>query len=60
MMKWSILMLILSTLRKNVPIATEPGMLETAYVGLAEDMEMCSLPSLQGYAIYAAGLAVWR
>jgi hypothetical protein len=35
-------------------------MLEMEYVKLAEDRGMCSLLSLQEYAIYAVGLAVWK
>ena len=54
-MKCSILMLILSTLRKNVFFATEPGMMKVEIVKLAEDREMYSLPSLQEYVIYAVG-----
>jgi hypothetical protein len=53
-------MLILSMLRRGALFATEPGMLEMEYVRLAEDREMCSLLSLQGYAIYAVGLVVWK
>jgi hypothetical protein len=54
-MKCSILMLILSTLRKNVFFATEPGMTKVEIVKLAEDRGMYSLPSLQEYVIYAVG-----
>ena len=53
-------MLILSTLRKNALFATEPGMLKVEFVKLAEDREMCSLPSLQEYVIYAVGQGTWK
>jgi len=53
-------MLILSTLRKDALFATEPGMLKVESVKLAEDRGMCSLLSLQEYAIYAAGPVVWK
>ena len=59
-MKWSILMLILSTLRKNAPFATGPGMLNVDYVKLAGDRGMCSLHSLQGYVICVADLGTWK
>lgn len=48
-------MLIPSTPRKNALFVTEQGMLEMDYAKLAEDRETCLLPSLQEYAIYAAG-----
>lgn len=48
-------MLILSTLRKNVFFATEPGMMKVEIVKLVEDRGMYSLPSLQEYVIYAVG-----
>lgn len=52
-------MLILSTLRKDALYATEPGILKTASVKLAGDRGMCSLPSLQEYAIYATDQGTW-
>ena len=53
-------MLIPSTLRKDALIATDPDMLEMEYVRLVGDREMCSLPSPQEYAIYAADLVIWQ
>ena len=57
---WSILMLIPSTLRKDALIATDPDIQEIKYVWLVEDREMCSSPSLQEYAIYAADQVIWQ
>jgi hypothetical protein len=53
-------MLILSTLPKNAPFATEPGMPKMGYVKLAEDRGMCLLPSLQEYVISAADPGAWK
>jgi hypothetical protein len=59
-MKCSILISILSTLRKNALFATEPEMLNVESVKLAEGRGMCSLPSLQEYVIYAADQGAWK